>query len=92
MVTGQEVVEVECLPGDLPEIIEVNLADLKNIGDGVFVKDLQTPEGVDVLTDPDEMIVLITAPISEAALEAMESLGEAEPEVIEKGKKEEDED
>lgn len=92
MVTGQEEVEIECLPGDLPEIIEVNLADLKDIGDGVFVKDLQTPEGVDVLTDPDEMIVLITAPISEAALEAMESLGEAEPEVIEKGKKEEDED
>lgn len=92
MVTGQEEVEVECLPGDLPESIEVNLAALRDIGDGIFVSDLQTPKGVAVLSDPEEMIVLITAPISEAALEAMEAGVEAEPEVIEKGKKEEEED
>jgi large subunit ribosomal protein L25 len=95
MVTGQEEVEVESLPGDLPETIEVNLATLKNIGDGVFVKDLQTAQGVEVLSDPEEMIVLITAPLSEAAMEAMEAIeaeGELEAEVIEKGKKEEEDE
>ncbi|HSQ25711.1 MAG TPA: 50S ribosomal protein L25 [Anaerolineales bacterium] len=92
MVTGQEVLEIECLPGNLPETIEVSLEGLKNIGDGFYVSDLQVPQGVEILTDHEEMIVLITAPLSEAALDAMESVGEVEPEVIEKGKKEEDEE
>lgn len=90
LVTGQEEVEVECLPADLPSTIEVDLSVLGEIGDGVFVKDLQTGKDVEVLTDPEEMVALITAPLSEAALEAMEAEGEAEPEVIEKGKKEEE--
>lgn len=91
MVTGQEVVEVECLPADLPESIEVDLSSLKEIGDGLYVGDIKAPQGVEILTDSEEMVVLITAPVSEAELEA-EELGEAEPEVIEKGKKEEDEE
>ncbi len=92
MVTGQEELEVECLPGNLPELIEVDLAVLKDIGDGVFIRDIQAPDGVEILTDGDEMVALITAPISEAALEAEEMEAGLEPEVIEKGKKEEEEE
>ncbi|PWH16288.1 MAG: 50S ribosomal protein L25 [Anaerolineae bacterium] len=88
VVSGLEEIEVECLPKDLPEKITVDLTKLEKIGDGVYVKDLVLPSGVEVLTDGDEMIVLITAPEGEE-VEAEEGEG-FEPEVIEKGKKEEE--
>ena len=88
-VTGSDELEVECLPGDLPERIIVDLSGLDEIGAGIFVRDLVVSDKVKILTDPDTMIVLITAPEveEEAAAEAVS----AEPEVIEKGKKEEEE-
>ena len=93
MVTGHDEVEVESLPGDLPESIVVDLSTLKEIGDGVYVRDLPVPVGVEVLVEPDEMIVLMTAP--SIAVETGEGLVEAgaesEPEVIERGKREEEE-
>ena len=89
VVSGQEEVEVECLPRDLPEHIEVDLTALKELGSSVYVRDLVVPAGVEVLTDGGELVVVITAPISEAALAAAEG-GMAEPEVIERGKKEDE--
>lgn len=89
LVKGMEVVEVECLPGDLPESIVVDISSLKQIGDAIYVRDLSVPAAVEILADPDEMVVLVTAPAGE---EAEEAAGAIEPEVIEKGKKEEEED
>lgn len=83
-----EEVEVECLPKDLPEKIMVDLSGLETIGDAIHVKDLVLPKGVEVLTDEDEMVVLVKSPEGEE-VEAMAAEG-AEPEVIEKGKKEEE--
>ena len=91
LVTGQEVIEVESLPGDLPERIVVDITVLKRIGDLIRVRDLQVPAGVDVLTDADEMVVLVTAPQLERVEAAVEEAAVFEPEVIEKGKKEEEE-
>lgn len=88
VVTGLEEIEVECLPKDLPEKISVDLSKLEKIGDGIYVKDLSVPEGVEVLSDSDEMIVLVTAPEGEKV--EMEIGEGVEPEVIEKGKKEEE--
>jgi large subunit ribosomal protein L25 len=87
VVTGVEEVEVECFPRDLPERIIVDLLSLKEIGDAIYVRDLQLSSNVEILTDPDEMIVLVTAPAGE--VEEEEGLEVAQPEVIEKGKKEE---
>ena len=87
-VTGVDELEVECLPRDLPERIEVDLSGLDEIGAAIFVRDLQLSDKVRILTDPDTMIVLITAPEMEE--EAAEEAGAAEPEIIEKGKKEEE--
>jgi large subunit ribosomal protein L25 len=90
LVKGMDVVEVECLPGDLPDSIVVDISVLKQIGDAIYVRDLSAPAAVEILTDADEMIVLVTAP---AAEEAEEALAETpEPEIIEKGKKEEEEE
>jgi large subunit ribosomal protein L25 len=86
-VPGVDELEVECLPQDLPERIEVDLSGLAEIGDGIHVRDLQLSDKVKILTDPDTMIVLMTAPEME---EVAEEAATPEPEVIEKGKKEEE--
>ena len=89
LVTPVEELEIECLPADLPDVIRVNLALLKNIGDVIRVSDLVPPERVEFITPGDEVLAVVTAPLSEAELAAAEG-GAAEPEVIEKGKKEEE--
>jgi len=88
MVTGLEEIDVECLPQYLPERIYVDISSLDEIGSAIYVRDLQLDANVRVLTDAGEMLVLITAP--EVEEEPVEE-GTIEPEVIEKGKKEEEE-
>jgi len=81
--------EVEALPKDLPPSIKVDISGLESIGDAIHVKDLTIPEGVKVLDDPEEIVVVITFVQEEKEPEA--EAVEAEPEIIEKGKKEEEE-
>lgn len=95
LVAGQEQIEVECLPADLPSSIVVDLSVLKEIGDALYVRDLNIPPKVDVLTDSEEMVLLITAPAVEIEEEELEEELEEEieePEVIERGRKEEEEE
>src|SRR5918995_42017 len=54
-------VEVECLPANVPQRIEFDITNLK-IGDSVRVGDLVPPEGVELLTDPDTMILAVVEP------------------------------
>jgi len=83
-------IEVECLPTDIPEKIEVEVASMK-IGDSIYVKDLKAPAGVKMLVDP-ELTVFTVKPPSKEEIVAEVPEGEAEePEVITKGKKEEEE-
>lgn len=89
LVTGLTELEVECLPTDLPERIVVDVSGLKEVGDGVYVRDLVISDKVEVLSESEEMIVVATAMAAEEVEEVVE--GESEPEVIEKGKKEEEE-
>ncbi|MFH1380997.1 MAG: 50S ribosomal protein L25 [Candidatus Omnitrophota bacterium] len=83
-------IEIECLPTQIPSKISVEVSSMK-IGDTVFVKDLIIPEGITVLTDPELTVLSVVPPAKEEAVE--EAAGEegAEPEVIAKGKKEEEE-
>jgi large subunit ribosomal protein L25 len=92
LVTGLDQVEVECLPMDLPEKIVVDLAALAKVGDSVHVGDLVLSENVKILSAPTEMLVIATAAKVEEAVEAAAApvAGVEEPEVIEKGKKEEE--
>ena len=87
--------EVECLPKDIPEHIEVDISNL-NIGDAIHVEDIKI-ENVTILNSPESTIVSVVHPkIQEEPVAAEEALDEeaAEPEVISKGKadKEEEED
>lgn len=85
-------VEVECLPGDIPEAIDVDVDDLA-IGDHVEAGALRLPEGVTLMEDLDRVIVSVAYPvrIEEPEEEEVEELLEAEreePEVIGRGKEE----
>jgi large subunit ribosomal protein L25 len=92
------VVEVECLPGDIPERIEVDVADL-GIHDAIRVSDLQVNPRVKLLEAPDQVVLHVVsvkeevAPAAAAAPaegEAAAPAAPAEPEVMKKGKKEEE--
>ena len=92
VVEGISSVNVEALPKDLPERFIVDISILKQIGDSITLRDINIPEGVDVLDPLDEMIILITAPAAEEVEAVAVEEGGDEPEVIEKGKKEEEEE
>lgn len=94
LVTNLEQIEVECLPRDLPDRIDVDVSVIKQIGDHISVGDLQLPPGVEVVHEPDETVVIATAPVAEEAVAEEELVEEAEvePEVIERGKREEEEE
>ena len=83
--------EVECLPGDIPEKIVVDVSALE-MGKHLRVSDLQVPEKVTMLTEPDNVVAHVVAPRAEEApvvAEAAPVEAGAEPEVIKKGKAEE---
>ena len=84
-------VEVEALPNDLPETFVLDLSALANVGDAIHVRDLQVSDKVAILTDPDEMLVIATGAAPEEV--EPEAVGDtSEPEVIERGKKDEEEE
>ena len=91
-------VEVECLPGDIPERIEVDVTDL-GIHGAIRVSDLHPDPKVKILNDADQIIVHVVsvkeevAPVVAAAPvegEGVAAATPAEPEVVKKGKKEEE--
>jgi large subunit ribosomal protein L25 len=89
-------VEVECLPGDIPNQIELNVAELV-FGMVLRVADLPKNEKVRFLSDPDQPVAHIIS-IKEEEVATPEAVaGEAaatpaEPEVIKKGKQEVEEE
>lgn len=68
--------EIEALPTDLPESIRADISGLAAVDDTLHVKDLVIPNGVTVLTDPEEVVVkigpLVTAEMQKA-IEAEEA-------------------
>lgn len=83
--------EIECLPSDIPESININISELK-LGDAIHVKDIKI-EGVEILNPEDAIIVSVTHPKVEKEPVPGEAVEEiAEPEVIGKGKAEETEE
>ncbi len=85
-------VEIECLATEIPEQLRVDVSHL-DLDDVLYASDIPLPEGVTLVTEPDVVIALVTRP--EPAEEEEEAAAEAapsEPEVIEKGKKEQTEE
>jgi len=90
-------IEIECLPGDIPERIEVDVNDL-GLNQALRVSDLPVTAKVKVLQNPDQVVVHVISVKEEvvAATAAAPAEGEAaagtpsEPEVVKKGKKEDE--
>ena len=86
-------VELEALPADLIDHIDVDLSVLKAVGDAVHVRDLKLGDKVATVTDEDTVIVAVTMIGAGADAEpTAEEVTSTEPEVIQKGKIEEDEE
>lgn len=82
-------VDVEGFPQDLPEKLVVDVSSLTEIGQSILLSALDISDKLTVFTDLDSMVVVITAGAVEIEEEVTEV--EVEPEVIERGKKEEEE-
>lgn len=90
-------IEVECLPGDIPERIDVEVSDL-GINGTLRVSDLVAPAKVKVLEAADQVVVhivsvkeeVVAAPGAAVPVEGEVAAAPAEPEVLKKGKKEEE--
>jgi len=73
-------VEVRCLPTQIPDHLSVNVEAL-GLGASLHVSDLAVPEGVEMLTPPEEVIATVVAPRAEEEI-AAPTEAVAEPEVV----------
>lgn len=85
LTSGLDQIEVESLPQDLPEKFTVDLSSLEEVGDGIYVRDLEIPPNVELLADPDEMIVVITLQIIVEEEEEIDEEALLEGELLEEG-------
>lgn len=69
-------VEIEALPMDLPHQLEADISTLTEVGDHVRVGELMMPDGVELITDPEETIATVVAEAVEEEPEAEEVEGE----------------
>ncbi len=91
----QREIELECLPAEIPDAIDVDVKDL-GLGDAIFVRDVATNASWTLISDLDLMIVHVVTPraveepvaAEAAATAAVPAATTAEPEVIKKGKTE----
>jgi large subunit ribosomal protein L25 len=81
-------IEVRCLPGDLPESVEVDVSNL-GVGENLKVSDLKLDQKIEVLDDPETVVATVGAPRAEEPAPETAAEAGSEPEVIKKGKTEE---
>jgi len=89
-------IEIECLPGDIPENVEIDVSELM-LHQGIRVRDIATNPKWKPVSEADMMLVHVIMPkAEETATPAAEAgatpTAPVEPEVIKKGKKEEEEE
>ena len=86
-------VEIESLPSDIPQFIELDVTEL-HVNHHLEVKDLKIPEGVTLITEGDKVLVSCVYSKAEQAAEAIADAlletAKAEPEVMKKGKPEDE--
>jgi len=82
-------VEIKALPKDIPHTLQVNLSSLNTLEDQIHVKDIILPKGIEMLTDKDEVVALVSETKEEQ--EETPAVDLSSIEVEKKGKKEETE-
>ncbi len=69
--------ELKCLPGDIPNIIDVNIEEL-SIGDTILAESIQLDDTLELISSPDMLIISVTVPMKEVVPELDEELEEGE--------------
>jgi large subunit ribosomal protein L25 len=95
LITPLNKVEIECLPENLINEIEVDISGLKTFDDVIRIKDLKLPKGVKVITPANEVVALVKPSAVEEELKGLEEKPVErveEVEVIKEKKKEEKEE
>ena len=84
-------IEIRCEPREIPDVINVDVSNL-GVHDVLHISDIQVAEGIEILNPPDVVIATVGIVKEEpVAVPVVEAEAAAEPEVIGKGKKEEEE-
>lgn len=95
LLTGTNNITIEAFPDKLRDSIEVDLSGLTEIGMSISVGDLDLGEGTEIINDPDDLIVRVSQTSAARAAADLEAQAEtstgAEPEVISRGKDEDEE-
>jgi len=82
-------IEVSCLPGDIPEAIEVDIASM-HMNDSLHARDLAMPEKVELVTPEDAVVIIISHGVRASDTIAHEEL-EEEDVSFEEGEQDEEE-
>ena len=61
VVREMDEVSIECLPQDIPNVVEVDVSELAEVGDHIRASELKLPEGLSLLGDPDAMVAHVQA-------------------------------
>lgn len=72
LMTGNDYINIKCLPKDLVNEIEIDLSVLKTFDDTITIADLKLPEGIVCTDNADSLIAKVSAPLTEDQLKAME--------------------
>jgi len=83
-------IDIRCEPREIPDTLEVDVTNL-DVHETLHVSDIKVAEGVEILTDGDQVIATVGIVKEEVAATPAEGEEPAEPEVIGKGKKEDEE-
>jgi large subunit ribosomal protein L25 len=83
-------VDIRCEPREIPDTLEVDVTNL-DVHETLHVSDIKVAEGVEILTDGEQVIATVGIVKEEVAAAPAEGEEPAEPEVIGKGKKEDEE-
>ncbi len=91
LIHAMDSIEIECLPGDLIDSVSIDVSKLEKVGDVIRVSDLKVPAAVKLLADSEATVARVSHLAGEEVEAAPGAEGVvAEPEVIKKGKAEEE--
>lgn len=62
LIISHNEIEIQCLPKDIPDAIDVNLEEITEIGQALHSKELKISEGIQILTKPEEVLVKVEVP------------------------------
>ena len=84
-------IEIKCEPREIPEALDVDVSNL-DVHEVLHVSDIHVPDTIEILTDPEQVIATVGIVKEEELAATTPAEGEepAEPEVIGKGKKDEE--